>query len=261
MAYYKHIWGQGTIDLKMKDLASLKLQRCIDSINLTEGNVLEIGSGAGRFIRSLKKYYPSLNCYGGDLDDDNIEFAKKLNDGVTYTAFNAESMPFEDEMFDAVMLFDVLEHVEKPDDLISEIMRILKKGGKVHFYVPCEKNSFMFYWKLKNKHAGHILRLNADEVIEMMKGSGFDIAKVEYSTYLIGQMIDIFYWSLIDVERFRMPLLMANIEKDTQHKDESIFRKVAKKLINLAYMTSYYESMVFSTSFMAQGLHLTCIKK
>jgi SAM-dependent methyltransferase len=42
---------------------------------------------------------------------------------------SADNIPLESNSIDTVLLCEVLEHVENPDKVISEIARILKPGG------------------------------------------------------------------------------------------------------------------------------------
>jgi SAM-dependent methyltransferase len=53
----------------------------------------------------------------------------------TYCDLN-ETLPFESGSFDSVLLSDVLEHIRKPEKLITEIYRILKKDGVLIMNVP-----------------------------------------------------------------------------------------------------------------------------
>ncbi len=45
-------------------------------------------------------------------------------------------MPFEDESFDAVVAGELLEHLQFPDALVSEVRRVLRPGGVVVGSVP-----------------------------------------------------------------------------------------------------------------------------
>lgn len=50
--------------------------------------------------------------------------------GVDVTA-DAHQLPFEDEKFDVILCMEVLEHLHTPHVAISEMKRVLKKGGKL----------------------------------------------------------------------------------------------------------------------------------
>ncbi len=49
---------------------------------------------------------------------------------------DARCLPFADQSFDAVLCFQVLEHVNRPEAVIREIGRILKPGGQAFISVP-----------------------------------------------------------------------------------------------------------------------------
>lgn len=46
------------------------------------------------------------------------------------------SLPFKDETFDRVCMFEVLEHLEKPTEALREIGRVLKHGGTLQGSIP-----------------------------------------------------------------------------------------------------------------------------
>jgi len=59
-------------------------------------------------------------------------------------------LPLEDETFDTVLLSDVLEHIPEPQNLLSEISRILKSNGgvlllNVPFFYPIHEEPFDFH--------------------------------------------------------------------------------------------------------------------
>jgi SAM-dependent methyltransferase len=57
-----------------------------------------------------------------------------------------ERLPFEAETFDTIILSDVLEHISRPDDLWSEMTRILAPGGHILLNVP------FIYWLHEEPH-------------------------------------------------------------------------------------------------------------
>jgi ubiquinone/menaquinone biosynthesis C-methylase UbiE len=78
---------------------------------------MELGCGAGQFIRAVAAIRPDLKCYGSDISDSALAIAKQAHDGVVYDLSGEKRLPYEDGFFDAIVLYDVLEHV--PDRMRS----------------------------------------------------------------------------------------------------------------------------------------------
>ena len=86
--------------------------------------------------------------HGIDVNDELIRAAKLFSNslGKTNSDFKkaqGEILPYPDESFDAIVSFDVLEHVSSVPKVLSESFRILKKGGMFFavfpsFYMPTE---------------------------------------------------------------------------------------------------------------------------
>jgi hypothetical protein len=113
---------------------------------------------------------------------------------------------------------------------------------------------------LKKKHAGHIQRLTKNGFVEMVTSKGFQIKDIEYSTYLIGQLIDIAYYALQELPPLKEKLQNAHASKNVSDRKDSIVSSAFKAVINLAFLISYYESVIMRKAPLAQGLHLSCMK-
>ncbi|MFO7550209.1 MAG: methyltransferase domain-containing protein [Haliea sp.] len=100
-------------------------------------HVLEVGSGAGHWARTIAPHLSSdarLSAIDSDprWADSNIAWARSLAaDGteVAVTHGAAESIPFPDAEFDFVTCQTVLIHVADPSACIAEMLRVLKPGG------------------------------------------------------------------------------------------------------------------------------------
>jgi len=95
------------------------------------GRVLDIGSGIGEFL----ELYP--DAIGIDMNPDCV--ASCLKKGLKCIEGSAYHLPFDDGFFDGVLLNNVLEHLERPEDALAEIWRVLKRGGSLIIEVPGEK--------------------------------------------------------------------------------------------------------------------------
>ena len=81
--------------------------------------------------------------FGCDPNPELIARARTSYPGLTFEVCPLERTPYEDDMFDAVILTDVLEHVVNERVVINELFRILKPGGHLIVTVP-HKGLFSF---------------------------------------------------------------------------------------------------------------------
>ncbi|MGZ9225498.1 MAG: class I SAM-dependent methyltransferase [Anaerolineales bacterium] len=119
-------------------------QRFTDQINilkkyLSPGNaeVLDIGCGGGLFLSLLKR--EGANVVGIELSDSRAQYAR--------TKHNLEihKHPIESDFwqkghanhFDAVTLWDVIEHVNYPFETLQSACNVLKEGGLLLIDTPC----------------------------------------------------------------------------------------------------------------------------
>jgi SAM-dependent methyltransferase len=97
------------------------------------GTVLDIGCAN----QSMKPYIQANHNYIGL---DYYQTAVHWYASQPHVYGDAQILPFADNSMDAVLLLDVLEHLPRPDDSLSEIARVLKPKGifvlKVPFIYP-----------------------------------------------------------------------------------------------------------------------------
>jgi len=93
--------------------------------------LLEVGVGAG--TDHLQWARAGARCHGVDLTDAAIRTTRKhlayhgLKSNLKRA--DAERLPFKDNSFDVVYSWGVIHHSEKPELIVEEIRRVLKKGG------------------------------------------------------------------------------------------------------------------------------------
>lgn len=91
------------------------------------GIVLDVGCGTKPY-RSL---FQAKQYVGLEIDSPQ---ARKRNAAEHF--YDGSRFPFEDGSFDSVLCNQVLEHVFNPEQLLSEIARVLKSGGRLVLTVP-----------------------------------------------------------------------------------------------------------------------------
>jgi SAM-dependent methyltransferase len=104
--------------------------------------ILEVGGGQSGLSALL---YPEARIVNLDLDPSYARSAQNHRLGVEFVCGDATRLPFPDGAFDAVTMFDLLEHV--PDDAAAaqEALRVLRPGGVLLVSTPREHWRYPWY--------------------------------------------------------------------------------------------------------------------
>lgn len=111
--YLKHLFPYEHFKGQLKDLPE----------------ILEVGCGEGYGTFTLAKDVKSIT--GIDVDAEIIKHAQKkyVAKNCKFKTFDGKNLPFPEASFDAVVSFQVIEHVEDDQNFVREIYRVLKPGG------------------------------------------------------------------------------------------------------------------------------------
>lgn len=108
---------------------------------LLKGKVaLDLGCFTGGRGIAWAERYQLEKIYGIDIRDIYIEaaknFAQRKGIEAKFVCSRGESLPFNDERFDAILSFDVFEHVQDVNQVLVECNRVLKRGGRLYVVFP-----------------------------------------------------------------------------------------------------------------------------
>ncbi|HAN10832.1 MAG TPA: class I SAM-dependent methyltransferase [Clostridiales bacterium] len=103
--------------------------------------VLDIGCGAaGKTIYYAKKGVKKI--YGLEIlekykeEAETLAVIKGVGDKFQFIAKDASKMDFEDNYFDTIIMNDAMEHVDNPEEVLVECIRVLKPAGKLYINFP-----------------------------------------------------------------------------------------------------------------------------
>jgi SAM-dependent methyltransferase len=152
------------LEIHVRDLAS----------HMT-GKTLDVGCGS----KPYQKLCPSSDYIGLELDSEENRATKSAD-----CFYDGHRIPFEDASFDSVLCNQVLEHVFDPDELLLEIKRILKPGGKLLITVP-------FLW---NEHEEPLdfARYSSYGLKYLLQKQGFEILESRKSVNDIRVVFQLF---------------------------------------------------------------------
>ena len=101
----------------------------VEGILSHKKTILDVGTGTGRMAQEAGRVTEHATIVGGDISIRQLRYAKEVTSGIQFVQHSIDQMPFKGEQFDAVICSMVLEHVESLLKAVSEIARILEKGG------------------------------------------------------------------------------------------------------------------------------------
>ena len=100
------------------------------------GAHLDFGCNKGTFLNKLKDKRVG-RLVGVDVSEEAVSQGRELFPELEIIKIHeARNIPFDDAVFDSVTVLDVLEHVYEQAELLAELNRVLKDGGKIIITVP-----------------------------------------------------------------------------------------------------------------------------
>jgi ubiquinone/menaquinone biosynthesis C-methylase UbiE len=157
----------------------LRQKEFIDLIDKS-GRIIELASGMSYFCQMAKIRYPESDVWGIDFSVVAKERMAHEESGlmypVNYVVGDALNTPFKDGCFDVVVSGEFIEHLEQPEDLIKEMVRLAKQGGLMIISTP----------HLETKDLEHLWEFEPEDILAMFEKYGqkaeFKLVKSDIST-------------------------------------------------------------------------------
>lgn len=139
--------------------------------------ICDVGAGCGLNLVELPKEY---DVTGMESSDDAIRFCGERGGRVVKGELPS-FIPFPPGSFDAVLLLDVLEHVERDREALSNVSEVLKDGGIVLVTVP----AYPWLWTKRDDFHGHKRRYTRSTLEKLVLGAELRIALLTYFNTLL----------------------------------------------------------------------------
>ncbi len=131
------------------------------------GDVLDFGCGE----KPYESLFRNARSYVGvDVEVSGHDHAQSKVDFF----YDGRSLPFPDGRFDAVVSFEVLEHIFNVDEALGEIGRVLKPGGQILITIP-------FAWD-EHEAPYDFARYTSFGITDVLKRNGFEVVELKKTT-------------------------------------------------------------------------------
>ena len=137
-----------------------------------KAKVADLGCGCGMLLYKLKDKYDVI---GVDGSEKAIEFCALRGVPVKLGRFPDE-IPLEPKGFDAVLLLDVLEHLERDVETAQAAAKLLRPGGILMCSVP----AYQWLWSPRDEHHQHYRRYSRKRFVELMKATGLNLEMISF---------------------------------------------------------------------------------
>lgn len=153
-------------------------------------NVLDAGCGTGYGSFLMSQYAESVT--GMDISSESIEWCNDhytSQHNLNFIQGSLDVLPFEDSKFDCIVIFEVIEHVDKyiQDQFLKEAKRVLKSNGVLVMSTP---NKTIYTDKSGYHNPFHISEFYLNEYKDYLNRE-FGIVKLfNQSLYLVSSIRD-----------------------------------------------------------------------
>lgn len=196
---YQSIDRDSTKSLVNRELVNFGFRKRWNFIisEFSSGKLLDIGCATGNFL-----YYGINNknwdLFGLDINNRAVEIAKSR--GLKAFQGSITDHPFNNNEFDVITLWDVLEHLHNPRESLFKIKNILRDGGIIIIRIPrmdsWDYGVFHQYWH-GFEAPRHLSVFSKQTITRMLEEMGLKIIRTssEYGSYM-AFVIDVRFWLL-----------------------------------------------------------------
>lgn len=152
--------------------------------------ILDVGCSSGYLSKEFKK----KGCYvvGVEISTAAAEIAKQYCDEVFIRDVEEMSLPFPSGFFDFIVCGDILEHLKRPDLVLTKLKRFLASPGFIIASVPnvaqIGVRLKLLFGKFEYEDSGildltHLRFFTLDSIKQLFAESGYSIVTLDYTGF------------------------------------------------------------------------------
>jgi SAM-dependent methyltransferase len=170
--------GTHFIDVASRDHAINELKRALGTRSVS---IMEVGCSAGHLLADMRRNLPNATLTGGDYTLGTLLKLGEKMPGIPLVRFNLAASPLPSNSYDAMVLLNVLEHIEDDAAATRHIARMLKPGGVAVIEVPAGPELFDDY----DRQLQHFRRYTLPGICSVVEQAGLVVERRNYLGALI----------------------------------------------------------------------------
>jgi 2-polyprenyl-3-methyl-5-hydroxy-6-metoxy-1,4-benzoquinol methylase len=170
-----------------------------------DARILDVGCGDGFHLNLLREYgKKSWRLEGIDVDKRAVEMAEKS--GLKVHLGSVEAIDLPNDAYDLAFMVQTIEHVEKPDEILSAVKKLLKPGGKL--VIVTDNTASLDFRFFKGGYWGgyhfprHWNLFNQNSLTKLAEKTGFEVEDLTTQVSPVNWVYSIHNW-LVDLEKPR----------------------------------------------------------
>lgn len=150
--------------------------------DLSPQRVLDLGCGMGGFLEGLGELGAQVVPSDVSLESLSHCAQRGFAEGVLSSGY---SLPFADDSFDLVCLFDAIEHIPDDQRAMQEVARVLRPGGHVFVSVP----AYQFLYANNDRVAQHMRRYTRGMLRGLFEQAGLRVERNTHANVFLFPLI------------------------------------------------------------------------
>ncbi len=150
---------------------------------------LEVGCGTGYVLSGLSLTFSGIRYTGADIFTSGLKFAASRAPQAEFMQMDARRIPFNNE-FDVIGAFDMIEHVDEDEQVLSQMYKALRPGGGIIITVPQHE----WLWSAADDQGFHKRRYTRTILGEKVTKNGFEVIRMISFMSLLLPVIILLRW-------------------------------------------------------------------
>lgn len=171
-----------------------------------EGSVLDVGCGDGLLLEQMKQ--KGLIVGGIDISSRAVSICKERGFDCKQGDI-METLPFEDNSYDSVILIDVLEHLFQPGEVLQEAYRVSKEHVVISVpnFVSLPARLQVLFGNVPENNTprdGHVYWMTLNTIFSLLERADFKIEKLVTNTFW--ETVPVIGWLMVVLKKINPSL-------------------------------------------------------